>query len=146
MPKKLQAKKAVKSKPAIQKPEQIVKPPVKINKIQTRKIDATDRVLGRLATETAIILRGKDKPSFKPYMISGDKVIIINAAKIVLTGNKLEQKVYQRHTGYLGHLKTTTAKELMVKNPAEILRRAIFGMLPKNKLRDDLMKNLTIVN
>lgn len=76
----------------------------------------------------------------------GDKVVVQNAAKIVLTGNKLEQKKYYHHTGYLGHLKTITAKELMIKDPGDILKRAVYGMLPKNKLRDGWMKNLTINN
>lgn len=117
-----------------------------INKIETREIDASGKVLGRLATEVAIILRGKDKPSFRPYLIVGDKVKIINASKIVLTGKKIDQKVYHHHTGYLGHLKTVTAKDLMAKNPADVVKRAIFGMLPKNKLRDQMMKNLDILN
>jgi len=115
-------------------------------KIQSREIDASGKVLGRLACEVANILRGKDKPSYRPYKIVGDKVVITDASKIILTGRKLEQKVYQHHTGYLGHLKTVTAKELMVKNPAQILQNAVYGMLPKNKLRDQLMKNLIIKN
>lgn len=112
----------------------------------TRQIDASGQVVGRLATQIADILRGKDKPSFRAYKICGDKVVVSNASKIVLTGKKLEQKVYQHHTGYLGHLKTITAKELMIKNPSDILKRAVLGMLPKNKLRDLWMKNLTIEN
>ena len=75
-----------------------------------------------------------------------NKVIISNASKIILTGNKIEQKVYYHHTGYLGHLKTVSAKELMETNPGDILRRAVYGMLPKNKLRDTWMKNLIINN
>jgi len=103
-------------------------------------------VLGRLATKIADTLRGKRKPSFRPYLVMGDKVIVQNASKIILTGNKIEQKKYYHHTGYLGHLKTVTAKELMVKDPGDILKRAVYGMLPKNKLRDGWMKNLTIIN
>jgi len=102
--------------------------------------------LGRLATEIAVALRGKDKPSFRPYLILGDKVVVKNASKMVITGKKLEQKVYQRHTGYLGHLKTVSMKELFLKNPSEILKKAVYGMLPKNKLRNTWMKNLTIEN
>lgn len=120
--------------------------PIQINKAETKAFDATGKVVGRLATEIADILRGKNKPSFRPYLSMGDKVIVSNASKIVLTGNKVEQKVYYHHTGYLGHLKTVTAKELMVKNPGEILKKAVYGMLPKNKLRDGWMKNLTINN
>lgn len=110
------------------------------------EIDASGKVLGRLAAEIAVILRGKDKPSFRPNLIMGEKVVVRNAAKIVITGKKLEQKVYQHHTGYLGHLKTKTMKEIMEKDPSEVLRRAVYGMLPKNKLQDVWMKNLEIKN
>ena len=139
-------------KKSVKQEKKLLKPTPKLNKIvperimQTREIDASGKVLGRLATEVANILRGKDKPAYRPYKIVGDKVVIVNASKIVLTGKKIEQKVYQRHTGYLGHLKTVTAKELMVKNPGQIILNAVYGMLPKNKLRDQLMKNLTIKN
>lgn len=126
----------------MEKPVPVKKP----NKIITREIDATGQVLGRLSTQIANILRGKDKPSFRPYIIVGDKVLVINASKIVLTGKKVEQKIYQRHTGYLGHLKTVTTKELMQKNPAKVLEKSVYGMLPKNKLRDQIMKNLEIRN
>ena len=118
----------------------------KKNKIVERHIDASGKVLGRLASEIAVALRGKDKPSFRPYLVMGDKVIVNNASKIVITGNKLEQKTYYHHTGYLGHLKAEKLKDVMAKNPAEVLRRAVWGMLPKNKLRDRLIKNLTISN
>lgn len=110
------------------------------------EIDATGKVLGRLATEIATVLRGKNKPSFRPYLLMGGKVVVRNTAKIVITGKKIEQKVYQHHTGYLGNLKTKTMKELMEKNPAEVIERAVYGMLPKNKLRDTWMKNLEIKN
>lgn len=134
--KKIPAKATKQSKPAQKQ----------IEKINKHEIDATDKVLGRVATEIANILRGKNKPSYRPNILCGDRVVVINAKKIILTGKKIEQKIYQHHTGYLGHLKVTTAKELMAKNPAEVLRRAVFGMLPKNKLRDIWMKNLTIEN
>jgi large subunit ribosomal protein L13 len=131
----------------VTKPElKPAKKPIQPNKTITHEFDATGLVLGRLATKIADALRGKGKPSFRPYLSMGDKVIISNAAKIVLTGKKLDQKEYYHHTGYLGHLKTVTAKELMVKDPGDILRRAVYGMLPKNKLRDGWMKNLTINN
>lgn len=120
--------------------------PSKPNNITVREIDATDQVLGRLATQVAIILRGKDKPQFVPNLVMGDKVVITNAAKIVLTGNKLETKKYYKHTGYLGNLKETSAKDLMRTNPAKIIEKAIYGMLPSNKLRKIWMKNLTIKN
>lgn len=91
-------------------------------------------------------MRGKDKPSFRPYLVCGDKVKIINASKIVITGRKLEQKKYYHHTGYLGHLKVKTMKELMSENPAEIVRKAVYGMLPANRLKKTWMKNLEIEN
>lgn len=119
---------------------------VETPKIAVREIDATGKVLGRLSTEVATILRGKDKPSFQPYLVMGDKVVIHNASKIVITGKKLDQKVYQHPTGYLGNLKTKTMKEMMEKNPAEVLIHAISGMLPKNKLRPIWLKNLEVHN
>ena len=99
-----------------------------------------------MATEIAVALRGKDKPSFRPNILVGDKVVVKNASKIVITGNKLEQKTYYHHTGYLGHLKEVKMKDLMAKNPAEVLKKAVYGMLPKNKLRDIWMHNLEIRN
>lgn len=116
------------------------------NKIETREIDAEGKVLGRLATEIAIVLLGKDKASFKRNMVSGDKVRVVNAAKIVITGRKMEQKKYYRHSGYLGHLKETSLKDLMLKDPADVVRRAVYGMLPNNKLKKDWLKNLIIQN
>jgi len=112
----------------------------------TREFDASGVVLGRLATQVATVLRGKDKPSFRPNLVCGDKVKVINAAKIVITGRKLEQKKYYHHTGYLGHLKEKSMKELMAENPSEVIKKAVYGMLPDNKLRPILMKNLTIEN
>lgn len=129
----------------LEKP-QSKQPPKPQNKRETREIDATGQVLGRLATQIAVILRGKDKPSFRPNLIVGDKVKVVNASKIVVTGRKMEQKRYYHHTGYLGHLKEKSLKELMAKDPADVVRRAVYGMLPSNKLRPTLMKNLTIEN
>ena len=97
-------------------------------------IDATDLVLGRLASRVALVLRGKNKPSYTPHMDCGDNVIIINADKIKLTGNKLTDKVYVRHTGYPGGQRFTTAKDILKKKPTELLRMAVKGMLPKNRL------------
>ncbi len=99
-----------------------------------------------MATEIAVALRGKDKPSFRPNILVGDIVIVKNAAKMIITGNKLEKKIYYHHTGYLGHLKETKMKDLMAKNPAEVLKKAVYGMLPKNKLRNIWMHNLKIEN
>lgn len=111
--------------------------------IITHEIDARGRVLGRLATEVATLLRGKHKVDFDYYKDQGDKVNILNVDKIKLTGKKLEQKVYYHHTGYPGGLKSENLSDVMVKDPAEVLRRAVFNMLPKNKLRQHMMKRLT---
>ena len=130
------------------KPQSKPKPEPKQNKpkSETGEFDAARKVLGRLATESANCLRGKKKPSFRPNLLMGEKVVVNNASKMIVTGNKIEQKVYQRHTGYLGHLKTVTLKEIMQKNPGDALKRAVYGMLPKNKLRDTWMHNLEIHN
>lgn len=112
---------------------------------QTQTIDAKGQILGRLASKIAIILRGKNKPQFAPNKIVGDKVEVINAKFIVTTGtNKKEQKIYYKHTGYIGHLKTVTLKEMLKKNPDQVIERAVYGMLPGNKLRRELMKRLTV--
>jgi large subunit ribosomal protein L13 len=99
-----------------------------------RLVDARDKVLGRLASEIATILRGKNKPIFTPHMDAGDYVVLINADKVVLTGDKLEKKIYYRHSGYVGGLKKTTAKEMLQKRPENLIRLAVKGMLPKNSL------------
>ena len=104
-------------------------------KPQWRVIDAKGQVLGRLATQIADILRGKDKPFYTPHTDSGDYVVIINAEKIVLTGNKLEDKEYVRYSGWMGGQKITTAQEMLAKHPERIIEHAVKGMLPKNKLR-----------
>ena len=110
------------------------------------KIDAQNQVLGRLATQIANLLRGKNKPSFRPYLVMGDKVIVYNANKIKVTGKKMTDKIYYHHTSYIGHLKSKTMKEIYLNNPGEILKRAVWGMLPKNKLRSHWIKNLIIFN
>ena len=97
-------------------------------------IDANDKVLGRLATEIANLLRGKNKPIFTPHMDSGDYVVVVNADKVVLTGGKLEKKMYYRHSGYVGGLKKATAKEMLQKRPENLIRFAVKGMLPKTSL------------
>ena len=107
-------------------------------------IDATDAVLGRLATRAARILIGKDKASFTPYLDSGDHVVVINADKIRMTGNKVEQKVYYSHSGYPGGLKAVPAKRLRGTRPEWIVREAILGMLPKNKLQARRAKKLRV--
>ena len=105
-------------------------------------IDATDLVLGRLASRIALVLRGKNKPSFTPNMDCGDNVIVINAEKIRLTGKKMTDRVYVRHTGYPGGQRYTTPKEILHKKPTELVRMAVKGMLPKNRLGSKLLGNL----
>ncbi|WP_295126131.1 50S ribosomal protein L13 [uncultured Leifsonia sp.] len=107
-------------------------------------IDATDVVLGRLASHTAALLRGKHKPTFAPHMDSGDFVIIINADKVALTGQKAAQKKAYRHSGYPGGLKATTYSELLEKNPVRAVEKAVRGMLPKNSLGRAQLRKLKV--
>ncbi|GEO95031.1 MULTISPECIES: 50S ribosomal protein L13 [Kocuria] len=111
---------------------------------QWHVIDATDVVLGRLASQTATLLRGKHKPTFAPHVDAGDFVIIINAEKVALTGSKLEKKRAYRHSGYPGGLKSTSYAELLEKNPVRAVEKAIRGMLPKNKLAAQQMSKLKV--
>jgi large subunit ribosomal protein L13 len=97
-------------------------------------IDARNKILGRLASEIAILLRGKHKPIFTPHMDAGDYVVVVNADKVVLTGDKLEQKIYYHHSGYVGGLKEISAKEMLRRRPENLIRFAVRGMLPKNSL------------
>ena len=97
-------------------------------------IDAKDKVLGRLASEIATVLRGKNKPIFTPHMDAGDYVVVVNADKVILTGDKLEKKIYYHHSGYVGGLKETTAKDMLLKRPTNLIKFAVKGMLPKNSL------------
>lgn len=113
-------------------------------KREAHTIDATGKVLGRLATEVAALLRGKYKPDFVPYKDMGDFVIVKNIRKMKLTGKKMEKKIYYHHTGYLGGLKEVPFRRVFGKNPGEVLRKAVFGMLPKNKLRAIQIKRLKI--
>ena len=113
----------------------------------TRKwylIDATGHTLGRLSTEVATILRGKHKPIYTPHVDTGDHVIIINAEKIVVTGKKLDQKTYTRHSGYVGNLKTTTLRNVLAKRPENVLMYSIRGMLPKTTLGRQMLKKLRV--
>ena len=107
-------------------------------------IDANGAILGRLASNVASRLRGKNNPLFTPHVDTGESVIVINAEKISLTGRKLEQKIYYRHSGYTGGLKEITAKKLLEKKPEDIIRFAVKGMLPKNKLGAALYKKLKV--
>jgi len=111
---------------------------------QTHIIDATNKVLGRLASQIVILLQGKHKPNFLPYRDMGDFVIVKNVERIRLTGKKIEQKKYYRHSGYLGHLKEIPIKKVFTQKPEEVLRKAVSGMLPKNRLRKIRLKRLKI--
>jgi large subunit ribosomal protein L13 len=107
-------------------------------------VDAEGQTLGRMASKVAMLLRGKYKPNFTPHVDCGDNVIIINAEKIVLTGNKWEAKEYIRHTGYPGGQRSLTANELFSKDPARLVEKSLKGMLPKNKLGAELFRNLKV--
>ena len=107
-------------------------------------IDAEGKVLGRVATEAAKLLRGKHKPTYTTHLDVGDHVIIINCAKVVLTGKKLDQKIYRSHSGYIGGMKETTARELLAKNPEKMMMHAIVGMLPHNSLGRQMAKKLRV--
>ena len=107
-------------------------------------VDAEGHNLGRLASKVAMLLRGKYKPSYTPHVDCGDNVIVINAEKINLTGNKMEDKTYIRHTGYPGGQRSLSAKEMYRNNPAIMVEKAIKGMLPKNKLGAQLFRNLNV--
>ncbi len=121
---------------------------VSANKATVQKewivIDAENEVLGRLATRVANVLRGKHKPSFTPHVDCGDNVIVINAEKIRLTGQKMTDKVYVRHTGYPGGQRFATPKELLAKHPIRVIEKAVKGMLPKNRLGDAIYRNLFV--
>jgi large subunit ribosomal protein L13 len=107
-------------------------------------VDADGKVLGRLASEIADLLRGKNKPIFTPHMDAGDYVIVVNADKVVLTGDKLDKKIYYHHSGYVGGLKQTTAKDMVRKRPENLLMLAVKGMLPKTSLGRRQLKKLKI--
>lgn len=108
------------------------------------KFNANNKILGRLATEIAILLQGKNTAKYEPNQAGGVRVIVDNISKIRVTGKKYNQKLYRHHTGYIGHLRTRTYKQVFEKNPSEILKKAVMGMLPKNKLRSKRIKNLII--
>jgi len=115
-----------------------------MSKVTTHTIDATEKPLGRLASQIAQLLMGKNKTTFVPYKNEGDKVIVENIRQMKFTGKKLVQKKYYHHSGYPGHLKVKTMGELFKSDPAEVLNRAVSHMLPKNKLMKARMKNLKV--
>lgn len=122
---------------------------ISVNKATANKewviVDAEGQALGRLSSKVAKILRGKNKPTFTPHDDCGDNVIVINAEKVVLTGKKMDDKVYIRHTGYPGGQREQTASELLAKFPERLVEKAVKGMLPKNKLGRKLYTNLHVV-
>ncbi|MBO5564476.1 MAG: 50S ribosomal protein L13 [Lachnospiraceae bacterium] len=107
-------------------------------------VDATDMTLGRLASECAKILRGKHKPTYTPFLDTGDYVIIVNAEKIQVSGKKMEQKIYFSHSDYVGGAKYATLREMMEKKPVKVVEKAVRGMLPKGKLGDQMYKKLYV--
>ncbi len=107
-------------------------------------VDAEGKTLGRMASEVAKILRGKHKPIYTPHVDTGDFVIIINAEKVVLTGKKLDQKMYRWHTGYLGHLRERTYRQMLSQKPEKVVYEAVKGMLPKNSLGRKMVKKLRV--
>ena len=107
-------------------------------------VNAEGKVLGRLCTGLARILRGKNKPTYTPYLDTGDFVIVVNAGKVTLTGKKLKDKVYYHHTGYPGGIKETNAEKLLAKKPTEMIRMAVRGMLPKNSLGRQMLRKLKV--
>ena len=121
---------------------------VYLNKETVKKewvvIDDTDLALGRLASRVALVLRGKNKPGFTPNVDCGDNVIVVNAEKVALSGKKMTDRVYTRYTGYPGGQRFTTPKEILQTRPAELIRRAVKGMLPKTRLGDKILGNLFV--
>lgn len=109
-----------------------------------RVADAEGQVLGRLAVRIANALRGKDKPVYSAHVDTGDFIVVVNADKIKLTGKKRDSKIYYHHTGYIGHLKSATAGEMLEKYPQRVLEKAVYGMLPNNKLRAGFMNKLKV--
>ena len=107
-------------------------------------VDAEGKTLGRLATEIATILRGKHKPTFTPHVDGGDFVVVVNASKVVLTGKKLDQKIYRHHSGYIGGMKEISARDLLNKNPEKMMMLAVKGMLPHNSLGRQMLKKLRV--
>jgi large subunit ribosomal protein L13 len=107
-------------------------------------VDANDQTLGRLATQISTVMLGKHKPGFTPGVEMGDYVIVVNAAHIKVTGNKLEDKIYYRHTGYPGGLKSISLRDLLAKNPEQVIQKAVWGMLPHNRMGRHLMRKLRV--
>lgn len=110
--------------------------------MKTHIIDASGKRLGKLATEVAVLLKGKNKPTFTPNVLNSDKVVIVNTNNLDVDGKKSEKKMYHRYSGYPGGITTTSLKKLFQKDSREVIRKAVYGMLPKNKLRAKMLNNL----
>jgi large subunit ribosomal protein L13 len=118
----------------------------KIGQVQDnwRVIDATGRPLGRVARDIAVALQGKDKPTYSPHVLTGDHVIVLNATKVMTTGRKLLQKLYHRHSGYVGNLRTFTLRDMMERHPERVIELAVKGMLPRNKMGRQMLRRLKV--
>ncbi|XP_061363470.1 uncharacterized protein LOC133307064 [Gastrolobium bilobum] len=117
---------------------------ISLDGLRWRVFDAKGQILGRIASQIATVVQGKDKPTYAPNRDDGDMCIVLNAKDVCVTGRKLTDKVYYWHTGYVGHLKERTLKDQMAKDPTEVIRKAVLRMLPRNKLRDDRDRKLRI--
>ena len=107
-------------------------------------VDATNKTLGRLSTEIASRLRGKHKPIYTPHVDTGDYIVVVNASKIRVTGNKMTDKIYYKHTGYIGNMKSMNLETMLEKNPERVIMKSVKGMLPKNKLSNAMLKKLRV--
>ena len=107
-------------------------------------VDATNKTLGRLSTEIASRLRGKHKPIYTPHVDTGDYIVVVNASKIRVTGNKMTNKIYYKHTGYIGNMKSMNLETMLEKNPERVIMKSVKGMLPKNKLGNAMLKKLRV--
>jgi large subunit ribosomal protein L13 len=107
-------------------------------------VDATNKTLGRLSTEIASRLRGKHKPIYTPHVDTGDYIVVVNASKIRVTGNKMTDKIYYKHTGYIGNMKSMNLETMLEKNPERVIMKSVKGMLPKNKLGNAMLKKLRV--
>jgi len=117
---------------------------INLEGLRWRVFDAKGQVLGRLASQIATVVQGKDKPTYTPYREDGDMCVVLNAKDICVTGRKMTDKFYRWHTGYIGHLKERSLKDQLAKDPTEVIRKAVLRMLPRNKLRDDRDRKLRI--
>ena len=107
-------------------------------------VDATNKTLGRLSTEIANRLRGKHKPIYTPHVDTGDYIVVVNASKIRVTGNKMQDKIYYKHSGYIGNMKSMNLETMLEKNPERVIMKSVKGMLPKNKLSNAMLKKLKV--